>query len=245
MIQHCAGRSSSAAEIERARWHMRFPRSRLRSGTSPASWRRCRSRRCWAVRRALTAYASLLRYAEPELVTSAIDRALAQGFRHLKLHEVRSRRRQWGESSRRARALNSPASSSSAASKWWLRPRSWRVRMASTMCRIASTSARASWRASARSGIRARSRLRALLRRPGSQPLPRRGARSRGAPVGTAWIGVGARSGHGVIHRYRLGGALDADFAIDVVGTMMCAYGVPFHITHGPPLVQSVGYASS
>ena len=40
-------------------------------------------------------------------------------------------------------------------------------------------------------------------------------------------------------------GALDADFAIDVVGTMMCAYGVPFHITHGPPLVQSVGYASS
>lgn len=40
-------------------------------------------------------------------------------------------------------------------------------------------------------------------------------------------------------------GALDADFAIDVVGTMMWAYGVPFHITHGPPLVQSVGYASS
>src|SRR5207247_1141679 len=40
-------------------------------------------------------------------------------------------------------------------------------------------------------------------------------------------------------------GALDADFAIDDVGTMMCAYGVPFHITHGPPLVQSVGYASS
>jgi hypothetical protein len=40
-------------------------------------------------------------------------------------------------------------------------------------------------------------------------------------------------------------GALDADFAIDVVGTMMWAYGVPFHITHGPPLVQSVGYAPS
>ena len=40
-------------------------------------------------------------------------------------------------------------------------------------------------------------------------------------------------------------GALDADFAIDVVGTMMWAYGVPFHITHGPPLVQSVGCASS
>jgi hypothetical protein len=38
---------------------------------------------------------------------------------------------------------------------------------------------------------------------------------------------------------------LGADFAIDVVGTMMWAYGVPFHITHGPPLVQSVGYAPS
>ena len=36
-----------------------------------------------------------------------------------------------------------------------------------------------------------------------------------------------------------------ADFAIDVVGTMMWAYGVPFHITYGPFLVQSVGYASS
>ena len=40
-------------------------------------------------------------------------------------------------------------------------------------------------------------------------------------------------------------GALDTGFAIDVVGTMMWAYGVPFHITHGPPLVQSVGHASS
>jgi hypothetical protein len=40
-------------------------------------------------------------------------------------------------------------------------------------------------------------------------------------------------------------GALDGDFAIDVVGTIMWAYGVPFHITHGPPLVHSVGYASS
>ena len=24
-------------------------------------------------------------------------------------------------------------------------------------------------------------------------------------------------------------------------GTMRCAYGVPFHMTHGPPLFQSVG----
>jgi D-galactarolactone cycloisomerase len=39
--------------------------------------------------RELTAYASLLRYAEPALVASAVDRAMAQGFRHLKLHEVR------------------------------------------------------------------------------------------------------------------------------------------------------------
>ena len=36
-------------------------------------------------------------------------------------------------------------------------------------------------------------------------------------------------------------------FTVDIgaVGTMMCAYLVPFHITHGPPLVQSVGSASS
>jgi D-galactarolactone cycloisomerase len=39
--------------------------------------------------RELTAYASLLRYAEPPLVAAAVERALAQGFRHLKLHEVR------------------------------------------------------------------------------------------------------------------------------------------------------------
>jgi len=36
--------------------------------------------------RELTAYASLLRYAEPELVASAVQRALSQGFRHIKLH---------------------------------------------------------------------------------------------------------------------------------------------------------------
>jgi len=39
--------------------------------------------------RTLTAYASLLRYSEPALVASAVERALAQGFRHLKLHEIR------------------------------------------------------------------------------------------------------------------------------------------------------------
>lgn len=39
--------------------------------------------------RELTAYASLLRYAEPALAASAVERALEQGFRHIKLHEVR------------------------------------------------------------------------------------------------------------------------------------------------------------
>lgn len=37
--------------------------------------------------RELDCYASLLRYAEPPLVGQAVERALAQGFRHLKLHE--------------------------------------------------------------------------------------------------------------------------------------------------------------
>lgn len=37
----------------------------------------------------LDAYASLLRYAEPQLVAGAVERALAQGFRHIKLHEER------------------------------------------------------------------------------------------------------------------------------------------------------------
>jgi L-alanine-DL-glutamate epimerase-like enolase superfamily enzyme len=39
--------------------------------------------------RELPAYASLLRYSEPDLVAGAVERALAQGFRHIKLHEVR------------------------------------------------------------------------------------------------------------------------------------------------------------
>jgi D-galactarolactone cycloisomerase len=39
--------------------------------------------------RELTAYASLLRYAEPALVAAAAERALSKGFLHLKLHEVR------------------------------------------------------------------------------------------------------------------------------------------------------------
>lgn len=38
--------------------------------------------------RALRAYASLLRYSEPKLVAAATERAMAEGFRHLKLHEV-------------------------------------------------------------------------------------------------------------------------------------------------------------
>ncbi|HSV81035.1 MAG TPA: mandelate racemase/muconate lactonizing enzyme family protein, partial [Ramlibacter sp.] len=38
--------------------------------------------------RELRAYASLLRYSAPKLVGAAVERALAEGFRHLKLHEV-------------------------------------------------------------------------------------------------------------------------------------------------------------
>ena len=37
----------------------------------------------------LDAYASLLRYSEPALVAAAVERALARGFRHIKLHEER------------------------------------------------------------------------------------------------------------------------------------------------------------
>ena len=36
-----------------------------------------------------------------------------------------------------------------------------------------------------------------------------------------------------------------AVFGIAAVGTMMCAYFVPFHITHGPPVVGSVESVSS
>src|SRR5262249_8560003 len=36
-----------------------------------------------------------------------------------------------------------------------------------------------------------------------------------------------------------------ADFGIGAVGTMMCAYFVPFHMTHGPPAFGSVGNAST
>ncbi len=39
--------------------------------------------------RELDAYASLLRYSEPALVGAAVERALHQGFRHIKLHEER------------------------------------------------------------------------------------------------------------------------------------------------------------
>ena len=36
-----------------------------------------------------------------------------------------------------------------------------------------------------------------------------------------------------------------AAFGIAAIGTMMWAYFVPFHITHGPPVLGSVGNASS
>jgi L-alanine-DL-glutamate epimerase-like enolase superfamily enzyme len=41
-----------------------------------------------AAPRELTAYASLLRYGAPDLVTAACERALARGYRDIKLHEI-------------------------------------------------------------------------------------------------------------------------------------------------------------
>jgi L-alanine-DL-glutamate epimerase-like enolase superfamily enzyme len=69
--------------------------------------------------RELDAYASLLRYSEPLLVTKAVERALAQGFRHIKLHEesidaVRAARQAAGESTWLALDTNCPWSVSEA-----------------------------------------------------------------------------------------------------------------------------------
>ena len=36
----------------------------------------------------LTCYASMIRYTEPKLVAANVERALGQGFRHIKLHEI-------------------------------------------------------------------------------------------------------------------------------------------------------------
>lgn len=36
----------------------------------------------------LTCYASMIRYTEPKLVAKNVERALAQGYRHIKLHEI-------------------------------------------------------------------------------------------------------------------------------------------------------------
>ncbi len=63
--------------------------------------------------RELDAYASLLRYSEPPLVAAAVERALAQGFRHIKLHEerldtVRAARQAAGESTWIALDTNCP-----------------------------------------------------------------------------------------------------------------------------------------
>jgi L-alanine-DL-glutamate epimerase-like enolase superfamily enzyme len=63
--------------------------------------------------RELDAYASLLRYVEPELVAAAVERALSQGFRHLKLHEermdaVEAARRAAGDSTWLALDTNCP-----------------------------------------------------------------------------------------------------------------------------------------
>ena len=39
-------------------------------------------------RRELTCYASMIRYTEPKLVAANVERALQDGFRHIKLHEI-------------------------------------------------------------------------------------------------------------------------------------------------------------
>jgi D-galactarolactone cycloisomerase len=41
-----------------------------------------------SLRKELPAYASLLRYGEPDAVTHYVERALKRGYRHLKLHEI-------------------------------------------------------------------------------------------------------------------------------------------------------------
>jgi cell wall-associated NlpC family hydrolase len=121
--------------------------------------------------RELTAYASLLRYAEPALIASAIERALAQGFRHIKLHEVRL------DTVRAARAACGEST--------WLRAALFLLRPG--FPRLAAS----------RRGFRARGRVRTVLRRPAGQPLPRRGARAQWPAVGSARPRPGARSGHG------------------------------------------------
>jgi L-alanine-DL-glutamate epimerase-like enolase superfamily enzyme len=70
----------------------------------------------------LTAYASLLRYSEPNLVASAVERALDQGFRHIKLHEerfdsVRAAREAAGENTWLSLDTNCPWSVSEAISR--------------------------------------------------------------------------------------------------------------------------------
>jgi D-galactarolactone cycloisomerase len=69
--------------------------------------------------REVDVYASLLRYSEPALVAAAVERALAQGFRHIKLHEerldaVRAARAAAGESTWIALDTNCPWSVSQA-----------------------------------------------------------------------------------------------------------------------------------
>jgi D-galactarolactone cycloisomerase len=69
--------------------------------------------------RELEAYASLLRYSEPPLVAAAVERALAQGFRHIKLHEERhdavtAARQAAGEATWLALDTNCPWSASQA-----------------------------------------------------------------------------------------------------------------------------------
>lgn len=74
------------------------------------------------VPRELEAYASLLRYSEPSMAAAAVERALAQGFRHIKLHEerldtVQAARQAAGDSTWLALDTNCPWSVSQAIEK--------------------------------------------------------------------------------------------------------------------------------
>jgi hypothetical protein len=70
------------------------------------------------------------------------------------------------------------------------------------------------------------------------EPADIQGERARSPWIGEAWA-YRCMVAFGVLF------AAAAAFGIAAVGTMMWAYFVSFHITHGPPVWGSVGKASS
>ena len=70
------------------------------------------------------------------------------------------------------------------------------------------------------------------------EPADIQGERARSPWIGEAWA-YRCMVAFGVLF------AAAAAFGIAAVGTMMWAYCVSFHITHGPPVWGSVGKASS